>query len=87
MNRRDFYRRLAQAKELSVATIETPFPLVISEHDGTAARLLLWLVDQMPPGATEQDLEDVLSAAVWWNTFLASMQWAEKMQDQKKEPQ
>lgn len=85
MNRRDFYHKLAEVQGQSTVTVEAPLPLVVSAHDGLAARLLLWLVDQMPAEATEGDMDDVLDAARWWHTFLGSLQYAEKLQREKEQ--
>jgi hypothetical protein len=78
MNLRQLYARLSEVQDSSVVTLTAPIPLVVGSADGMAAKLLLWLVDELPPTATNKDLEDVLHAAVWWNTFLLAMQYAEK---------
>jgi tryptophan synthase alpha subunit len=85
MTLREFYQRLSEAQDLSVITVDVPIPLVIGKPDGMAAKLLLRLVDQMPPDATQGDLEDVLDAARWWSTFLMSMQYAERLKDKTLE--
>lgn len=44
----------------------------VSEHDAMAAKLLLWLEDQMPD-ASYWDLFEVLDAAHWWASFWTSL--------------
>jgi hypothetical protein len=34
-----------------------------------AARLLLWLIEEMPENSTQGDLKGVLDAAKWWSIF------------------
>lgn len=47
-----------------------PFVANCDWHDAIAAKLLLWLYDEMPEDATYGDLEDVLLATLWWAQFL-----------------
>lgn len=51
-----------------------PIPIKVNKQDFMAARLLLWLHEQMPEDATQGDLDDVLDAAKWWATFFAALE-------------
>jgi len=48
-----------------------PGPLVmkVAQDDVIAAKLLLWLADVLPEGATVGDVELAMSAAQWWHQF------------------
>lgn len=51
-----------------------PIILKIGPQDIRAARLLLWMQEELlPEDATYGDMEDVLDAAKWWGTFWASI--------------
>ena len=49
----------------------SPGPLIANcnRTDAVAAKMLLWLFEQMPEDATSGDLEDVLVSALWWFQF------------------
>lgn len=64
-----FYIQLQNAKS-SPFTLPS-IPIALGESDFMAARLLIWLFEQMP-NATQGDLEDVLDSAKWWTLFWAS---------------
>lgn len=49
-----------------------PMPLMIGEQDVYAARLILWLLDQMPDDVTFGEVEDIVIAALWWLHFWAA---------------
>ena len=49
-----------------------PFSLRVGKSDVQAAKLLLWLQEEMPDDVTFGEFEDVLIAAIWWVHFLAS---------------
>jgi hypothetical protein len=60
--------------------IEMPVRIAISKSDAMGAKLLLWLVEQMPEEWTSGDMHDALDAAKWWQTLLDTMRYAkEKM--------
>ena len=69
----EFYDRLQSIIGPGVVTL-SPGPLTVNvgTADAIAARLLLWLHDEMPEDATVGDLFDVLDAAHWWATFWTS---------------
>lgn len=75
MTPREFYQSLAQSdlaqSEPHIVPVPS-LPIKIGPQDIIAARLLLWLEKQMPEDATQGDLDDVLDAAKWWNTFFDS---------------
>jgi len=51
-----------------------PVRLRVSWRDVVACRLLDWLMDELPPTATGRDLQDILLAAIWWDTALISIE-------------
>jgi hypothetical protein len=78
MKLKDILADLSKVERPVKVTI-SPGPAIISAgvSDAMAAKLLLWLYDQMPEEATAQDLHDVLDAAKWWTTYLESVHYAE----------
>jgi len=70
----EFYDRLQAVTESSTLAL-SPGPLVVKVGvaDAMAARLLLWLYEEMPEEATIGDMFDVLDAAHWWATFWSSL--------------
>ena len=74
MRVKDFYENLSQVTASTELTLSPgPVTLKVNAQDALAARLLLWLEQEMPPDATQGDLDDVLDAAKWWATFWAAM--------------
>ena len=57
-----------------------PYRAAVSWRDGVAARLLLWLEEVMPDGATTGDVEDVLTSALWWHIYFLTMHKAQKLE-------
>lgn len=76
MTPKQFYERLALGVPVSAVITLSPGPIAlrIGKQDEIAARLLLWLVEQMPEDATCGELDDVLDAAKYWSTFWASLE-------------
>jgi len=74
MKPKDFYELLADLEEDAEMSL-SPGPVImkVSKHDGTAARLILWLETQMLEDATIGDLLDVLDAARWWVVLWSSL--------------
>ena len=70
----EFFQEMQQTEPAAVLTV-SPGPLAIKTdwHDALAARLLLWLNDELPPDATAEDLHEVLDAAKWWWQFWDSL--------------
>lgn len=66
----DFYKHLSTG----VPGIQLPplLPLKFHEGDVMAAKLLLWLYEQLPEDSTQGDLDNILDAAKWWSTFFAA---------------
>jgi len=74
MTPRDFYKHIQSIDQSTIITLSPgPFQIRVGQHDAMAAKLLLWLEDQMPEDATVADLIKVLDAAQWWNTFWSSL--------------
>ena len=74
MRVKDFYEGLSRVTASTELTLSPgPVTLKVNAQDTLAARLLLWLEQEMPPDATQGDLDDVLDAAKWWATFWAAM--------------
>ena len=70
----EFYGQLGQVTETEDMTLSPgPMTLRVSRHDAMAARLLLWLYQEMPEGAIQGDLTKVLDSAKWWATFWATL--------------
>lgn len=67
----DLLERL-QAIEGPMEVTLSPGPFVANCNwpDAIAAKLLLWLYEQMPEDATYGDLENTLLSALWWSQFL-----------------
>jgi len=69
-----FYAQLARFTESCILTLsDSKLEIKVGKADAMAARLLLWLVEQMPDDATVGDQFEVLDAAKWWATFFASV--------------
>lgn len=81
MTANEFYRKLASLE--SPAYMPAPqVPLKLGEQDIMAAKLLLWLQEQLPDNATLGDLEDVLDAAKFWSVFFGAAFTAKEETDQ-----
>lgn len=66
----ELLERLAAIKESSTITLSPgPFVARVGKYDAIAARLLFWLTEQNPE-ITVGEIEEVLLAALWWQTFL-----------------
>lgn len=67
----EFYQEIQhiQKPDTIVSLSPGPFRIKADWHDAYAAKLLLWLTEQMPVNATVGDLYDILDAAKWWSTF------------------
>ena len=63
MSPNDFFKQLSIALP-GVAPVP-PLQIKFGEADIMAAKLLLWLQEEMPD-ATTGDFEDILDAAKWW---------------------
>lgn len=50
-------------------------PISVGKSDIMAAKLLLWLDEQMP-NAIQIELDEVLNSAKWWSTYWASVDHA-----------
>lgn len=73
MTPHDFYEHIQSIDQPQVTLSPGPFIIKVSQHDAMAAKILLWLEDQMPEDATIHDLTKVLDAAQWWSTFWSSL--------------
>ena len=71
----EFYQQLAQVKRPGV--IDLPVPIQLGKDDVMAARMLLWLFEEMDDDATHEDRDNVLDAAKWWVIFWDSAHLAE----------
>ena len=81
MNMGDILQQIARIKDDDVLTIRPgPHTAAVSWHDGMAARVLLWLHDEMPD-ATVGDLESVLLSAMYWHMYLLTGQLAQDRQN------
>jgi hypothetical protein len=75
MTPNEFYEKLQSARESDIVTLSPgPFNIRVGQSDAMAAKLILWLQDEMPENATIGDLFDVLAAATWWATFWSSLE-------------
>jgi len=73
MRRIDFYEQIQSIGEPTVIDLlPGPLQFRVNWQDAMAARLLLWLEEQILD-MTDGDLTDVLSAAQWWHTFWTSL--------------
>lgn len=70
MTAQQFYEWMAGVSDGQNLTL--PLPIGIGPHDAMAARLILWLVEQMPEDANQGDIERVLDSAKFWVMFWAS---------------
>lgn len=75
MTSEDFYKYIAELEEghNEITLSPGPFSLKVGQGDVTAAKLLLWLYEEMPENATVGDLLDALQSALWWATFWLSL--------------
>jgi len=80
----EFYDRLQTVTESSTLAL-SPGPLVVKVGvaDAMAAKLLLWLYNEMPENATVRDMFDVLDAAHWWATFWSSLSDSEEVSEEQ----
>lgn len=74
MTANEFFRQLSEmGDEIEADKVLTispgPIELYIGKQDVLAAKLTLWIEEQLPEDATFGDLEDVLLAALWWSHF------------------
>lgn len=69
-----FYAQLANITNPSLLTLSNKkLQIRVGQHDADAARLLLWLAEQLPESTTVGDMHDILDAAKWWSTFFSSV--------------
>lgn len=66
----EFYKQLQNYE--NDTSIKLPVPIKVGPSDAMAGKLILWLFEQMPEGATQGDIEAVLDSAKWWIIFWAS---------------
>lgn len=83
MTANEFFHQLSTITQSRRFT--PPIDIQVGPHDALAAKLLLWLQEQMADNATEGDLEDVLDAAKWWTVLFASMYKADGKQKSASE--
>ncbi len=74
MTPEDFLKKLATIEGPTEIRL-SPGPLDIKANvaDALAAKLILWLYDEMPEDATSGDMLNVLDAARWWAAFWFSL--------------
>lgn len=80
MTIKEFYQAMAEAKPHM--TSMPPIKIGIGPADIMAAKLLIWLHEQLSDDTTWGDLEDILDAAKWWVVFWASATTATKKMEQ-----
>jgi hypothetical protein len=86
MTPHDFYNHIQTIDQSTIITLSPgPFAIKVNQHDAMAAKLLLWLEDQMPEDATIHDLTETLNAAQWWSTFWSSL--VRQPKEQQEPPQ
>jgi len=74
MTPHEFYKHLQSINQSTTITLSPgPFAIKVGKYAALAAKLLLYLEDQLPEDATIGDLIQVLDAAQWWNTFWSSL--------------
>lgn len=82
MTPQEFYEQMASVKEKEYFTLlPGPITLIATPVDALAARLIIWLVKEMPEGATQGDFEEVLTMALWWSQFWNMVHEAEKQRE------
>ena len=70
MNLQDVLLHLSNidgSKEITLSP--GPFSRKIGSCDAFAAKMLLWMFDELPDSATVGDMLDILSSAEWWLTL------------------
>jgi len=79
MTPKEFYQRLSTLTEKEVITLSPgPIKIIAYPADALAAKMVLWLLEQLPEDATEGDAEDVIDMAKWWIMFWHMLHQAEK---------
>jgi len=80
MTPEQFYAEFALGIEPDTTMTIRPGPIAfkVGPADALAAKMLLWLIEQIPDDATYGYLDDVLDAARFWSTFWASMNMGAK---------
>lgn len=70
----DFLTWLKESEEDGIVTLSPgPFKCKIGAQDRIAAKMLLWLQGEYP-ALTIGDTEGILTTALWWVIFWASVQ-------------
>jgi len=80
MTPKEFYQLLSESEPKIMKV--PPVPIKIGESDILAAKMLLWLNEQMPENATQGDYENVLDSAKWWFVFWGSAHMAQSNKDE-----
>lgn len=84
MTQKEFYQQLATLTERELLTLHPgPFAFVGTRADALAAKLLLWLFDQLPEEATQGDVEEILGMALWWVQFFNMLREGERWRERE----
>lgn len=77
---RDMYNMLATIDSDGVASFEV-VKFRVSEKDGLAGKLLVWMLDNMTDGLTVGEVMEIIDNAKFWLMFIQAT--AEKVQETK----
>ena len=74
MTPKEFWQQIATLETKEIITLAPkpggqPLTMLASEADMWAAKLMLWLIEQLPAETTQGELEDILDMAKWWAQF------------------
>jgi hypothetical protein len=74
MTPKEFWQQIATLETKEVITLAPtpagePLTMLACAADAWAARLMLWLIEQLPPETTQGELEDILDMTKWWAQF------------------
>lgn len=72
----DLVKEIANTKK-PTALVDMPVTISIGKSDADAAKLLMWMFENMPD-ATSGEYHDALAAAQWWLTLFDTMNYADK---------
>lgn len=79
MTPNEFYEKLSGLKPGVVTLSPGPFRIGLGESDPLAAKLILWIRDELlPEDATIGDALDILDMARWWLIFWHGLELAQE---------
>ena len=79
----EFYQKLQNMEPGTITMSPGPFRIGIGPADAMAAKLILWLLEQLPDDVTTGNFLEVLDCARWWTVYWAGVHDAEQIEGEK----